>query len=271
MWRSFMAAVGMAAAMWAGGARAERVVIPLADGTQLQAGLFVPQAASVAPAMVLLHGCGGPYPARDSQWRDLFLSQGHVVLMPDSFASRGLRSQCRVAMRDRVATSAGLRRGDAIASAAWLAARPGTPAGGVVLMGWSDGGSTVMAAASAAPDLPAHLIRGLIAFYPGCAAAKKPGWTPVAPMLIQMGEADDWTPAKPCAEVAARFAPSVLTMTAYPGAYHDFDAPGGLRVMQSVPSSQNADKTVHAGTDPQAREAALLRVPAFLASLPPVD
>ena len=59
-------------------------------------------------------------------------------------------------------------------------------------------------------------------------------------------------------------------MTAFPGAYHDFDAPGGIRVMHNVPNSQNADRSVHAGTDPAARAAALLAVPAFLASLPSV-
>ena len=43
-------------------------------------------------------------------------------------------------------------------------------------------------------------------------------------MLILMGEDDDWTPAPPCHELAARF-PDEITFVAYPGAYHDFDAP----------------------------------------------
>lgn len=246
---------------------AEPVPIPLDDGTTLKAELFMPTGTVVAPAIVALHGCGGPYPIRDQQWRDLLVGQGHIVLFPDSFSSRGLGSQCR--NRQRTITSFGVRRTDAIASAAWLQARPGTPAGGVVLLGWSDGGSTVVAAAPSSPDLPTGLIRGMVAFYPGCGVAlRDPTWRPVAPMLILMGEADDWTPARPCHEVASRFDPSVLALVTYPGAYHDFDAPGGIRVMQNVPNSQNADKSVHAGTDPAGQAAALLRVPAFLASLP---
>lgn len=249
-------------------ARAETVSIPLADGTALKAELFLPNGPAVAPAIVALHGCGGAYPKRDTQWRDLLVGQGHAMLFPDSFGSRGLGPQCR--NKDRSVTSFGTRRTDAIAAAAWLAARPGTPSGGVVLMGWSDGGSTVVATAPPSPDLPAHLLRGLIAFYPGCAVAvRDPSWKPVAPMLLLMGEADDWTPARPCVTVADRIGPPLLTMIAYPGAYHDFDVPGGIRVMKNMPNSQNADKTVHAGTDPAGQADALVRVPAFLALLPP--
>jgi dienelactone hydrolase len=210
-----------------------------------------------------------PFPARDNQWRDLLLQHGHIVLLPNSFSSRGLKSQCRET--HRVATSFGLRRTDAIASAAWLVAQPGTPSGGVVLWGWSDGASTVMATAKAAPDVPENLFRGYVAFYPGCfVAVRDKAWRPSAPMLILMGAADDWTPAKPCQGVADRFTSPLLSMIAYPDAYHDFDAPGGVRVMTNVPSSQNADKSVHAGTNLDARADALERAPAFVRALPPL-
>ncbi len=254
------------------GAWAESVDIPLPDGTLLKAELFMPAGPAVAPAIVSLHGCGGPYAARDRQWREKLVGEGHIMLFPDSFASRGLGPQCRVKMADRTVTSFEVRRADAIESARWLAARPTTPAGGVVLLGWSDGGSTVMAAASLAPNLKPDpepgFIKGLIAFYPGCLVAQRPGWRPIAPLLVLMGAADDWTPAKPCQDVAARFAPPVMRMIAFPGAYHDFDAPGGLRVMQNIPNSQNADKSVHAGTNPEAQAEALRLVPAFLRALP---
>lgn len=251
-------------------AMAEPVLVPLPDGTVLRADLYRPSAAIRAPAIVALHGCGGPYPSRDRQWRDLLLGQGHVLLFPDSFGSRGLGSQCRVVHRS--VTSFKVRRDDAIASARWLAARPETPAGGVVLLGWSDGGSTVLAAGRLAGDLPMGLIRGLIAFYPGCSVAlRNTAWQPAAPMLILMGRADDWDPAPPCEAVASRFTPDRLTLIAYPGAYHDFDAPGGIGVMHDIPTSQNPDRTVHVGTDPGAREDALRRVPAFLDALAPAS
>ena len=92
---------------------------------------------------------------------------GHIVLLPDSFGSRGLGSQCSVA--DRSVDASQVRRGDAIAAAAWLTHQPGTPPGGVDLIGWSNGGSTVLYTAAQQPDLPSGLFRRFVAFYPGCA------------------------------------------------------------------------------------------------------
>jgi len=41
-----------------------------------------------------------------------------------------------------------------------------------------------------------------------------------------------------------------------------------VRQMRNIPSSQRGDGIVHTGGDPAAREDALTRVPAFLATLP---
>ncbi|MBC7801003.1 MAG: dienelactone hydrolase family protein, partial [Gemmatimonadaceae bacterium] len=70
-------------------ARAAQVEIPIEGGT-LRAELAMPVGPSRGAAVVALHGCGGPYPARDGQWRDTLTAAGHVVLLPDSFGSRGL-------------------------------------------------------------------------------------------------------------------------------------------------------------------------------------
>ena len=253
----------------AAAARAESVIIPLADGTQLRAEEWKPEGAAVAPAIVALHGCGGPYPKRDRQWREILVGAGHIVLFPNSFASRGLGSQCRETHRQ--VTAYKVRRNDAIASAQWLQAQPGTPAGGIVLMGWSDGGSTVMATAAVAPDNPPGLFRGFLAFYPYCRVALSAAWRPSAPLLILHGLSDDWDPAAPCQTVSERFKPEQLQFVGYPGAYHDFDVLGGVTVMSNVPTGLNADHTVHVGTDPAGREDALRRAPAFIAGLPPVE
>ncbi len=248
-------------------ALAEPVTIPGPDGIALRAELFVPPAGQRRPAIVALHGCGGRFGARDAQWREQLALAGHAVLFPDSFGSRGLGSQCRE--RNRPATSSGLRRLDAIAAAQWLADRPDTPPGGVILLGWSDGGSTTLAAARAGPDLPPGLFRGFVAFYPGCAVARPETWQPAAPMLILHGEADDWTPIAPCRAVAARVGPPLLTLHAYPGAMHDFDAPTPLRTVNNIPGPNGTTRSVQAGRDPAAQQDALSRVPAWIASLQP--
>ena len=237
--------------------RAEPVLVPGPDGVMLQAELFRPD-GPVRGAVVALHGCGGKFPARDAQWRDALLAAGQVVLFPDSFVSRGLGSQCRVKEADRVATSYGLRRRDAIAAGEWLMRREGMP---VVLLGWSDGGSTVMATARAGRGLPAGVFRRFIAFYPGCrGAAAAAGWKAEGPVDNLLGAADDWTPIAPCRALAGR-----VTLHEFAGAYHDFDAPRPVRVLRNIPSSQNADFTVHAGGDPVARAAAMVLVPRLLA------
>jgi dienelactone hydrolase len=146
----------------------------------------------------------------------------------------------------------------------WLAAQPGTPPGGIALLGWSDGGSTVLAAGRVAPDLPAGLLRRVVAFYPGCRAASVSStWQPAAPFLILHGAADDWTPVAPCLALAAKH-PEMVMIHTYPGAYHDFDSPVKLHVLHRIPSSQNADHSVHLGGNPAARADAFTRVVAFL-------
>ena len=244
-------------------ARAEAVRLPGPDGMMLNAELFLPRGAPKGAGIVALHGCGGPTPERDADWARRLAAAGHVVLLPDSYGSRGLGAQC--ANPASAVTALGKRRQDAIAAMRYLAARPGTPPGGLVLMGWSDGGSTVLAAGRVAPDLPPGLLRGLVAFYPGCRAAARAGWEPAAPLLVLVGEADDWTPAAPCQAVAERH-PDSVKLVAYPGAAHDFDIAG--RPVRLRSGLSEAGGRVHAGTDPAAREDALRRVPAFIAALP---
>jgi dienelactone hydrolase len=256
--------MGVAAGAALGVAHAEPVVLPGPEGVELRAELLRPEGTARAPAIVALHGCGGPYPQRDKAWGEMLRGRGHIVLFPDSFGSRGLGSQCREARR--AVTAVGLRRRDALAAAQWLVEQPGTPAGGVVLMGWSDGGSTVLAAGRDHPTRHG-LVRGLVAFYPGCrSAARLGGWQPVGPMLILHGEADDWTPIAPCRMLAEEVGAAV-TLVAYPGAWHNFDVDIPVRVLRDIPGSMRGDGTVHTGGDAAARADAISRVAGFLDAL----
>ena len=247
--------------------RAEPVEIPGPDGVVLKASLFPAQGEQAGAAIVALHGCSGPFPHRDYDWARRLAEQGHTVLLPDSFGSRGLTSQCGRPMRDRPVTATGVRRQDAIATLQWLAAQPGTPTGGLVLMGWSDGASTVLTTGGGA-DLPAGLIRGMVAFYPACRPAlESPAWRPAVPTLVMIGEADDWTAAAPCHALAER-SPQI-TLVTYSGAYHDFDV-ADRPVKLRAGTANTASGKAHEGSDPAAREDVLKRVPTFIAALPPL-
>jgi dienelactone hydrolase len=243
------------------GVHVERVSVPGPGGVNLDAALVAPDKPAIAPSVVALHGCGGPFASRDGQWAVTLANAGHIVLLPDSFGSRGQSSQCGTTAR--TVTAEGLRRQDAIDAAQWLAARPGTPTGGIGLIGWSNGGSTVLETARQRSDLPGGLFQRFVAFYPGCPTkAEEPDWKPAAPMLILMGEDDDWTPAAPCHEFASRF-PGEVTLITYPGAYHDFDAPNRpVRLRDGAATAVGGQ--AHVGTNEPARQDALARVPQWL-------
>lgn len=237
-----------------------------APGLMLQA-QYVQPTAPTAPAVIALHGCGGPFPARDTPWRELLVQAGHPVVSPNSFASRGLGSQCKTP--SPAVSPSRERRADAVAAAEWLAVQPGTPPGGAVVLGWSNGGSTTLAAAGEGV-MPPGLVRGYVALYPGCRGVLERGtWSPAAPILIVMGEDDDWTPAAPCRALAARF-PGQITLVLYPGAYHDFDQPNRPVVIRTgLAFTANGDGTAHDGTNEAARAAAFELVPRWIAALPP--
>ena len=79
--------------------------------------------------------------------------------------------------------------------------------------------------------------------------------------MILVGESDDWTPAAPCHELAARF-PGQIVLATYPGAYHDFDAPGRtVEERSGLATPPSGTGHAHIGTNEPARQDALRRVP----------
>jgi dienelactone hydrolase len=232
--------------------RPERVVIPEPNGVQLQADLLLPAVVG-APVVIALHGCSGPFAKRDRDWAGRLLAAGHPVLLPNSFASRGLRGDCRA--RHHVASAYRARRGDAWAAAAWASHQSFARPGGALLLGWSDGGSTVLASVE---NPPPGLIRAALAFYPACTKLLTDGgWHADVPLLILMGDADDWTPAAPCRALAAGQT-NVRIMT-FADAYHDFDVPDDpVHVVAGLPFTRAGDGQAHAGTNDLARRAAII-------------
>ncbi len=245
--------------------QAEAIRVPGPEGIMLNAELFAAPGKAPRPAIVALHGCGGPLATRDEAWARQLAAAGHTVLLPDSFGSRGLGSQC--SSRAHPVTAAGVRRHDALSALDWLAARPGTPRGGLVLVGWADGGSTVLAAGRAVPDLPAGLVRGMVAFYPSCrGAAEAKDWAPAAPLLILMADADESSAVAACRTLADRL-PGKVTLVTYPGTNRDFDVPTPKPPARGRLATRIASAP-HVAADPGAREESMRRVLSFIAALP---
>lgn len=251
------------------------VSFPGANGVTIDALIYLPEGAGPHPAVVALHGCAGLTErdgrpsARHDDWGQRLAAQGFVVLMPDSFGSRGLGPQCKV--KTRSVSPARERVADAEAARDFLAARPDVRPDAINLLGWSNGGSSVLHAVASVHRPPAGRpdFARAVAFYPGCRKIVESGaWSTRMPLLILIGTADDWTPAAPCQELAeaARGRGEDVTMVTYPGAYHDFDHPDlPVHVVSGLAFTASGSGTAHTGTDPTARAAAILRVPAFLA------
>lgn len=239
--------------------------------------LFKPDGDGRYPAVVLLHGCGGLFSAstgqmqaRDADWAQRLVRAGYVVLMVDSFSPRGIKEMCSPrSYRQSVYLD---RPKDAYGALRWLQAQPFVKPDRVAVMGWSQGGGvTLLSVRAQSLGRPEHLplgdFRAAVAFYPATCreSAHRVPWTSAIPVLVLVGDQDNWTPAGPCKELVEKSAArgSDITMQLYPGAYHDFDWPNlPVKTLSAYRTSSGVVPVT--GMDPAAREDALTRVPQFL-------
>jgi len=251
--------------------------------------LFRPKGASEVrhPAVVALHGCGGMYSTlpsrrdalslRHQRMAELLASEGYLVLFPDSFRPRGRDEICTIENRQRT-ISVTARRLDAQGALAYLQTRPDVAPDRIASLGWSHGGSTLLATFNARQRAVAAwkdrvgsppYFRAGVAFYPGCIESlrARDGYAVAAPLTLFVGGADDWTAPQPCVDLAARLtaAGEPATITVYPGAFHGFDGPAAQgRVRLEVPNGVNPGQGVTVAPDPAARDDAYARLKHFL-------
>jgi len=274
-----LAIAAMAALMpgLAPAAEGEKLDIKSLDGTTLTARLFKPDGQGPFAAVVMLHGCGGMVNSSDvlgsrpRAWAEIFIGLGWVVLMPDSFTARGHGSLCKV--KDRPVLPSRERPYDAYGALAWLQAQPYVKANKVALMGWSNGGATLLwTLKDDAKARPAGLVHDFVAgvgFYPGCGSARKTEYRANVPILLQVGLDDNWTPPESCialVEEANRRGGAGMAIDAYAGAVHGFDSPDSTprTINASSRSSPTGLREVKIGTHPEARDKAIRRVTAYL-------
>ena len=192
------------------------------------------------PAVVILHDCSGLGPRSSGaprRWATEFVKQGYVVAIPDSFSTRGHPDGVCIdpsPSRNEVAPFRRVR--DAYETLGYLRTLAYVDGEHVGVMGGSHGGSTTVATIAllagdpeAAAQRKRHGFAAAVALYPGCDIGN-PRFTTkyaaAAPLLILVGELDDWTPAEPCLRLveAARQGGSPVSVKVYPGAHHSFDS-----------------------------------------------
>ena len=201
------------------------------------------------PAIVMLHDCSGLGPASSGaprRWAGTLVERSYVIVMPDSFSTRGYpNGVCTDASRGRVDVSPLRRSQDAFAALEFARSLPYVDARRIAVMGGSHGGSTTLAT----------LVRGGfvagIALYPRCSLFAQE-YKPSAPLLILIGEKDDWTPAEPCRKLADGAGPSV-SLKIYPGAHHSFDSTSPIRYVKArINSSAPDGRGATTGGNPEA-------------------
>ena len=234
--------------------------------------LFHPVGTGPFPAVALFHGCHGVSPST-RQWAEWLRERGYAALVVDSWGARGIADGCRADGPDVPSTE---RFDDAIGALQFLQAQPGVDRGRIGAMGWSNGGVFAMSVING-PSLARARARGVLLPEPGYQAsvALYPGGcyslvreAVVKPLLLLIGEVDDWTLAQTCTEMVdamrARGAPASIVR--YPGAYHYFDVEGQAKTF--LPGVGNRNLPGGAGAtvayDPAAAADAWRRVEGFL-------
>lgn len=240
---------------------------------QLSGLMFRPAGEGPHPAVVLLHGCGGMFTRSGNVtasyllWGETFALNGYVALLVDSLNPRGYRSICDLQKRPILESRE--RAQDAYAARDWLAAQSYVAADRIGLIGWSNGaGGTLWGMRESQPY---RGFKAAVAFYPGCRTLSraKQSYQPYAPVLILIGEADDWTPAALCVDLvnAARQQGAPVDIVTYPGAHHSFDRVNSpVRYRPNVRNLNKPDRLgATVGGHPEAREDAMRRTVEFFA------
>lgn len=237
------------------------------NSTMLTGYLFQPATPGPWPAIVMLHGRGGPYSSNDNggcttvgagiaspcnagtlskrhmMWGEYWAAHGYLAVLPDSFGPRGKAHGFGRFTHDdpdrNDVNELTVRPLDAEGALAYLRERSDVVGNEVFLQGWSNGGSTALNV-MIRQTTPGY--RGALVFYPGCgqSALLASAISTTTPIAMFLGADDEEVSPAICQRVADRSqqAGSPIDVTVYRGASHDFDEPSSSR--QSVPGNQAA-------------------------------
>jgi len=139
------------------------------------------------PVVLYLHGCAG-WSKQDDIYRDLLISEGYAVMMPDSFRRNRKKCNEQGSPQSRVA----LRTHEVEFALEQIIKLPWVKQDQLILMGYSEGGSTTDNWSK--PGFAAHIIIA--------SACSLVGGEPAAPsnvpVLAIVGEKDHYRPGQNC-------------------------------------------------------------------------
>jgi dienelactone hydrolase len=240
-----------------GGIASHHVPVTLPSAATLTADLYLPRGTGPFPALILLHGCSGIRP-NTLAWAHWLQSEGYAAFVLDSFTARGLQRLCG----DSSPLPGAPRSNDVFAAAAYLARLSVIDRTRIGAIGWSHGGWTVLWAGAYESRYPDVQLQALVAFYPFCGDTVS--YRGSAPLLMLLGEKDDWTPAEPCRQIAeiGRQQGRDVSAVVYGGAHHGFDSAHIVRPTRVADARRGRGATV--AYDPQAHGDSEKRLREFL-------
>ena len=198
----------------------------LIRGDHIQGYLAKPEGVGPFPAVIGLHGCGGMPATTKRKLVEELVGWGYVVLLVDSYATRGIEQTCTGSGFPHIAD---MRRSDAYGALAFLARQTFVDPQRVAAVGFSQGGwVNLLVAEAMSLELfvrSSNLrFRAVVAFYPLCRPVVGPL---VIPTLILIGALDDWTPAADCSEKIDTWRTNgvPIEQVVYPGVHHSFYYP----------------------------------------------
>jgi dienelactone hydrolase len=180
---------------------------------------FLPEAQTPSPYIVLLPGCGGLDPLVENtlfSYAEEFVSRGYGAIVIDTLRGTGIDHTCI----DQTGPSYVM----AALSAAQFAKDTPFSNGKIGIAGQSKGGTAALRMSS--NETRSTFIYGnvdtwfdaAVAFYPQCSSSNL-----VVPVLILIGENDDWTPSTHCKRWIEQGSAENLEVRFYPNAHHGFD------------------------------------------------
>lgn len=190
----------------------------LAEPATISATVHKPDGPGPFPAVIVLHNCAG-ITDHTTDWVRRIVGWGYVAIAPDSFGSR---SKANYLCENTVAVNEFQRVSDVIGAAQSLATLPYVRKDSIGVIGFSHGAGPVMKGAQKVMEWPKYGIKAGVAYYPLCNPDAERNFA--VPVLVLIGDKDDWTPAARCQTVAKEaLDPSMITLKVYPDATHSFD------------------------------------------------
>ena len=197
------------------------------------------------PAVVLLHGSGGPRKGV-KYWSKILEKLGLVTFIVDSNSARGCSLDSKSRCKNYSEHQGMANIVDAYRALELLSTHPQIDSNRIALMGFSVGGkATLYASVKRFQKMwgtPGLEFAAYIPFYPACNIAfDHDEKISDKPVRIFYGELDEWSSPIPCREYVNRLrkAGKDATITIYPEAHHNFDHKPDASAPRSMKSTTN--------------------------------